>query len=50
MILNHPIASTKDSHSDKTVFFGHRSENIYIIDISKHKGHDRCFSRMHDES
>ena len=40
----------KDSQNDKIIFKGYRNENVYTIDISKYKGHNRCFSSMHDES
>ena len=40
----------KDIQNDKTIFIGHRCNNIYVINISKYDGHDRCFSSMHDQS
>ncbi|WJZ90882.1 hypothetical protein VitviT2T_009997 [Vitis vinifera] len=40
----------KDIQNDKTIFMGHRCENVYAINISKYDGHDRCFSSMHDQS
>ena len=36
--------------NDKTIFMGHRCDNVYAINISKYGGHDRCFSSMHDQS
>ena len=29
---------------------GHRCDNVYVINISKYDGHDRCFSSMYDQS
>ena len=29
---------------------GHRNKNVYTINISKYKGHDKYFSSMHDEN
>ena len=29
---------------------GHRCDNVYAINISKYDGHDRRFSRAHDQS
>ena len=40
----------KDIQKDKTIFMGHRCDNVYAINISKYDGHDRCFSSMHDQS
>ncbi|KAL6342996.1 hypothetical protein AAG906_017016 [Vitis piasezkii] len=40
----------KDIQNDKTIFMGHRCDNVYTINISKYDGHDRCFSSMHDQS
>ena len=40
----------KDIQNDKTIFMGHRCDNVYAINISKYDGHDRCFSSMHDQS
>ena len=40
----------KDIQNDKTIFIGHRCNNVYAMNISKCDGHDRCFSRMHDQS
>ena len=40
----------KDIQNDRTIFMGHRCENVYAINISKYDGHDRCFSSMHDQS
>ena len=39
----------KDIQNDKTIFIGHRCDNVYAINISKYDGHDRCFSSMHDQ-
>ena len=39
-----------DIQNDKTIFIGHRCNNIYVINISKYDDHDRCFSSMHDQS
>ena len=33
----------KDIQNDKTIFMGHRCDNVYTINISKYAGHDRCF-------
>ena len=41
---------TKDIQNDKTIFMGHRCDNVYTINISKYDDHDRCFSSMHDQS
>ena len=38
----------KDIQNDKTIFIGHRCDNVYTINISKYDDHDRCFSSMHD--
>ena len=40
----------KDIQNNKTIFMGHRCDNVYAINISKYDGHDRCFSSMHDQS
>ncbi|RVW95596.1 hypothetical protein CK203_039084 [Vitis vinifera] len=40
----------KDIQNDKTIFMGHKCDNVYAINISKDDGHDRCFSSMHDQS
>ncbi|RVW94231.1 hypothetical protein CK203_034851 [Vitis vinifera] len=40
----------KDIQNDKTIFMGHRCDNVYAINISKYDGHDGCFSSMHDQS
>ncbi|KAL6337910.1 hypothetical protein AAG906_002376 [Vitis piasezkii] len=40
----------KDIQNDKTIFMGHRCDNVYAINISKYDDHDRCFSSMHDQS
>ncbi|KAL6321755.1 hypothetical protein AAG906_035273 [Vitis piasezkii] len=40
----------KDIQNDKTIFMGHRCDNVYVINTSKYNGHDRCFSNMHDQS
>ena len=40
----------KDIQNDKTIFMGHRCDNVYVINISKYDGHDICFSSMHDQS
>ena len=40
----------KDIQNDKTIFMGHRCDNVYAINISKYDGHDRSFSSMHDQS
>ena len=40
----------KDSQIDKIIFMGHRNENVYIVNISKYEGYNRCFSSMHNES
>ena len=40
----------KDIQNDKTIFMGHRSDNVYTTNISKYDYHDRCFSSMHDQS
>ena len=40
----------KDIQNDKTIFMGHRCDNVYAINISKYDGHDRCFSSMHDQN
>nr|CAN62871.1 hypothetical protein VITISV_015208 [Vitis vinifera] len=40
----------EDIQNDKTIFMGHRCDNVYAINISKYDGHDRCFSSMHDQS
>ena len=42
----------KDIQNDKTIFMGHKCDNVYAINISKydgHAGHDGCFSSMHDQ-
>ena len=33
----------KDIQNDKTIFMGHRCDNVYIINISKYDDHDRFF-------
>ena len=33
----------KDIQNDKTIFMGHRCDNVYAINISKYDGHDRYF-------
>ena len=33
----------KDIQNDKTIFMGHRCDNVYTINISKYDDHDRCF-------
>ena len=38
----------KDIQNDKTIFMGHRYDNVYAINISKYDDHDRCFSTMID--
>ena len=40
----------KDIQNDKTIFMGHRCDNVYEINISKYDGHDRYFSSMDDQS
>ena len=40
----------KDIQNDKTIFLGHRYDNVYTINISKYDDHDRCFSSMHYQS
>ena len=40
----------KDIQNDKTIFMGHRCDNVYAINISKYDDHDRCFSSIHDQS
>ena len=40
----------KDIQNDKIIFTVHKSDNVYIINISRCDGHDRCFSSMHDQS
>ena len=40
----------KDIQNDKTIFMGHRCDNVYVINISKYDGHDKWFSSMHDQS
>ena len=50
MIFEASHCIIKDIQNDKTIFMGHRCENVYAINISKYNGHDRCFSSMHDQS
>ena len=38
----------RDIQNDKTIFMGHRYDNVYAINISKYDDHDRCFSTMID--
>ena len=33
----------KDIQNDKTIFMGHRCDNVYTINISKYDDLDRCF-------
>nr|CAN82044.1 hypothetical protein VITISV_020597 [Vitis vinifera] len=33
----------KDNQNDKTIFIGHRCDNVYAINISKYDGHDDAF-------
>ena len=33
----------KDIQNDKTIFMGHRCDNVYAINISKYDGHDTLF-------
>ncbi|KAL6319784.1 hypothetical protein AAG906_036843 [Vitis piasezkii] len=40
----------KNIQNEKTIFMGHRCDNVYAINISKYDGHDRCFLSMHDQS
>ena len=40
----------KDIQNGKTIFMGHKNENVYIVDIEKYNGHDKCFSSMHNQS
>nr|CAN62575.1 hypothetical protein VITISV_008481 [Vitis vinifera] len=40
----------EDIQNDKTIFMGHRCDNVYAINISKYDGHDKCFSSMHDQN
>ena len=50
MIFEASHCIIKDIQNDKTIFKGHRCDNIYTINISKYDGHDRCFSSKHDQS
>ena len=40
----------KDIQNDKIIFLDHRCDNVYIINILKYDGHNRCFSSMDDQS
>ena len=40
----------KDIQNDKTIFMGHRCDNVNAINISKYDDYDKCFSSMHDQS
>ena len=53
MIFEASHCIIKDIQNDKTIFMGHKCDNVYAINISKydgHDGHDGCFSSMHDQS
>lgn len=39
----------KDIQNNKTIFMGHRSENVYTTNTKKYNSHDRCFSNMYDQ-
>ena len=40
----------KDIQNNKIIFTGHRNNNIYIINILKYDGHDKCFSNIHGQN
>ena len=50
VILEASHCIIKDIQNDKTIFMGHRCDNVYTINISKYDDHDKCFSSMHDQS
>ena len=50
MIFESSYCIVKEIQDDKTIFIGHKNENVYTIDIQKYDGHDKCFSTMHNQS
>lgn len=46
--LSHCII--KNIQNEKIIFMGHKSENVYTIDIQNMMVKDKCFSTIHDQS